>query len=90
MLLNRIVPGAAAGQTPSLDPGTIEKFLSELPEKALNMGLRIVLALVVFLLGVQVIKLIRRIVKSPWPGARWMWASSSLPIPFLRQCCISC
>jgi len=58
-----IVSGAAAEQLPRLDPGTIEKFLSGLPEKALNMGLRIVLALVVFLLGAQVIKLVRRIVK---------------------------
>ena len=63
MLLKIFVPKAAAGQTSQLDPGTIERFLSELPEKALNMGLRIVLALVVFLLGVQVIKLVRRIVK---------------------------
>lgn len=47
----------------SLDPGAVEKWLSGLPEKALHMGLRIVLALVVFLLGMQVIKLLRRILK---------------------------
>lgn len=47
----------------SLDPGAVEKWLSSLPEKALHMGLRIVLALVVFLLGMQVIKLLRRILK---------------------------
>ena len=29
----------------SLDPGAVEKWLSGLPEKALHMGLRIVLAL---------------------------------------------
>lgn len=63
MLLNTIVSGMSAEQTVQLDPGAVEKFLSELPEKALHMGLRIVLALVAFLLGVQVIKLIRRIVK---------------------------
>lgn len=63
MLLTTIVFGMMAGQTPQLDPGAIEKFLSELPERALHMGLRIVLALAAFLLGVQVIKLIRRIVK---------------------------
>ncbi len=47
----------------ALDPGAVEKWLSGLPEKALHMGLRIVLALVVFLLGMQVIKLLRRILK---------------------------
>lgn len=47
----------------SLDPGAVEKWLSGLPDKALHMGLRIVLALVVFLLGMQVIKLLRRILK---------------------------
>lgn len=63
MFLKIIVPGAAAGQSSQLDPGAIEKWLSGLPEKALNMGLRILLALAVFLLGMQVIKLVRRIVR---------------------------
>lgn len=63
MLLISIVFIMVAEQLPQLDPGAIEKFISGLPEKALHMGLRIVLALVAFLLGVQVIKLVRRIVK---------------------------
>ena len=63
MFVRVIVPRAATGQTSQLDPGAIEKFFSELPEKAMNLGLRIVLALVVFLLGVQVIKLVRKLVK---------------------------
>lgn len=63
MFFRVIVPRGATGQTSSLDPGTIEKFFSELPEKALNMGLRIALALVVFLVGMQVIKLVRKVVK---------------------------
>ncbi len=63
MFVRVIVPRAATGQTSQLDPGAIEKFFSELPEKAMNMGLRIVLALVVFLLGVQMIKLVRKLVK---------------------------
>ena len=63
MFVRVIVPRAATGQTSQLDPGAIEKFFSELPEKAMNMGLRIVLALVVFLLGVQVIRLVRKLVK---------------------------
>lgn len=53
----------ASQQTPVLDPNAIEQFISGLPEKALRMGLRVLLALVVFLLGVQLIKLARRIVR---------------------------
>lgn len=47
----------------NVDTGLLKKFLEELPEKALNIGIRIVLAVVVLVVGVQVIKLIRKIVK---------------------------
>lgn len=50
-------------QVTQIDPGTIEKFLSELPEKALHLGVRILLALLFFMVGVQIIKLVRRLVK---------------------------
>lgn len=46
-----------------LDPTVIEKFLEELPEKALHLGIRIALALVFFAIGMQFIKLLRRIIK---------------------------
>lgn len=46
-----------------IDPDAIEKFFQELPEKALHLGIRIALALVVFAIGVQCIKLLRRIIK---------------------------
>ena len=46
-----------------LDPTVIEKFLQDLPERALNLGVRIVLALVFFFIGVQFVKLLRRIIK---------------------------
>lgn len=57
------IVSSASQQTPVLDPNAIEQFISGLPEKALRMGLRVLLALVVFLLGVQLIKLVRRIVR---------------------------
>lgn len=44
-------------------PGVVEKFLSELPEKVLHLGVRVLLALLAFIIGVQLIKLIRKIVK---------------------------
>ena len=46
-----------------IDPTVIEKFLWDLPERALNLGIRIVMALIFFALGVQCIKLLRRIIK---------------------------
>lgn len=46
-----------------IEPGVIEKFLEELPEKALHLGIRVLLAIVFFFVGVQVIKLVRRILK---------------------------
>lgn len=44
-----------------INEGVIEAFLSDLPEKILNLGLRIVLAVIVLIVGMQVIKLIRKI-----------------------------
>lgn len=44
-------------------PGIIKQFLDELPSKALTLGIRIVLALLFFFLGVQIIKIIRKIVR---------------------------
>lgn len=46
-----------------IDMGLIQSYLQQLPDKALRFGARVLLALVVFLIGVQVIKLIRRIVR---------------------------
>lgn len=47
----------------TINEGVIETFLNELPVKIFNLGLRIVLAVIVLLMGIQVIKLIRRILK---------------------------
>lgn len=44
-------------------PGVVEKFFAELPEKALHLGVRVLLALLTFVIGVQLIKLIRKIVR---------------------------
>jgi len=45
------------------NPGAIEKIMKELPEKALGIGIRVLLALLFFLIGLQIIKLVRKIVK---------------------------
>lgn len=41
----------------------ISEFLSQIPGKALNLGLRILLAAVFFLIGIHLIKFIRRIIR---------------------------
>ncbi len=44
-------------------PGVVGRFFAELPEKALRLGARVLLALAAFLIGVQLIKLIRKILR---------------------------
>ncbi len=45
------------------EPGALKSFFQGLPEKALHLGGRVLLALLVFIIGVQLIRLIRKIVK---------------------------
>lgn len=46
-----------------VDTSVIAGYLQELPNKALHLGIRVLLAFVIFLIGLQLIKLVRRIVK---------------------------
>ena len=46
-----------------INEGAIRNFLDSLPEKALNLGIRILFAVIFFLIGVQLIKFVRRIVR---------------------------
>lgn len=46
-----------------LEPGVIKSFFMSLPEKALQLGIRVLLAVVFFLIGTQLIKLVRKIIK---------------------------
>ena len=46
-----------------IDIGIIQSYLQELPDKALRFGVRVLLALVFFVIGAQFIKLVRRIVR---------------------------
>lgn len=54
----------------TIQSGAVEKFFSELPGKALNFGVRVLLALLFFFIGIQVIKLIRKIVKKSMGKAK--------------------
>ncbi len=46
-----------------MDSGFFEEFLEQLPEKAFHLGLRVVLAGLAFLIGIQLIRILRRIIK---------------------------
>lgn len=46
-----------------IDIGLIEKFLQELPEKAWHLGTRVLLSIIFLIIGMQLIKIIRRIIK---------------------------
>ena len=47
----------------ALDLGLVQQFVYDLPEKALNLGIRIVYAMVVFFIGTQIINFVRRFIK---------------------------
>lgn len=45
------------------DYKVMEKFLRELPDKALKLGMRVILAIIVFVVGTQLIKIVRKIIR---------------------------
>ena len=47
----------------TIDPGVLQKYLQELPDKALRFGVKILLAVIVLIVGIQIIKLLRKIVR---------------------------
>lgn len=49
--------------TTELTESALKDFLSEVSESALHLGLRVVLAIFFFLIGIQLIKIIRKIIK---------------------------
>lgn len=53
-----------------INTGVIEKFLDQLPEKAFHLGLRVVLAALAFLIGVQLARLLRSMIKKALKRSR--------------------
>ena len=47
----------------NLKPGVIEVFLEELPSKALNLGVKVLLCVLLFLVGVKLINLFRKMLQ---------------------------
>ena len=55
--------GLNLNNSEGIDIGLIQAYMQELPDKALRFGVRVFLALVFLFIGIQMIKLIRRIVR---------------------------
>lgn len=55
--------GLAQIASEDIDVGLIQRYIQELPDKALRFSVRVLLALVFLLVGIQIIKLVRRIVR---------------------------
>lgn len=58
MLLNDIIEPDG-----DVNIGLLEAYLQQIPEKALQLGMKIILALIVFYVGMKLIKLFRKIMK---------------------------
>lgn len=54
----------------NITPGILERFLNELPEKAFRLGLRVVLAALFLLIGAQLIKLLRCVLRKTLKRSR--------------------
>ena len=61
--ITNIADNIVYGMTTMAQYDAIKSFWSSLPEKILNLGVRILLAVVFFLIGTQLIKLIRKILR---------------------------
>ncbi len=62
MMTDFYAASAAAMIESEVDLNAIEKFVEELPDKAIRFGVKVVFAILTLLIGVQVIRLIRKIV----------------------------
>ena len=61
--MKQLLAGLTLINSGEIDVGLIQKYIQELPDKALRFGVRVLLALIFFLIGIQIIKLVRRIVR---------------------------
>ncbi|MDD3205505.1 MAG: mechanosensitive ion channel [Lachnospiraceae bacterium] len=58
-----ITNGISEEVSRNIDVGVIQRFLQELPEKALQLGIRVLFAILFLTIGIQVIRIIRKILK---------------------------
>ena len=63
IIIKSTVLGAMQNMTTEMQYNAIKEFWGSLPEKVLNLSVRILFAVVFFLIGVQLIKLLRKIIR---------------------------
>lgn len=53
-----------------VDPGVIEQFLQELPDKALRLGVRVILCILALLIGTQLIRFVRHVLNKAFSKSK--------------------
>lgn len=61
--MNEQIAGLEQITQEEIDVGLIQAYLQQLPEKALRFGIRVLLAFVFFMIGTQIIRLVRKILR---------------------------
>lgn len=53
-----------------INPGLLSKYFEDFPNKAIRVGIRVALSLIVFIIGINLIKLVRKILKKSLQKAK--------------------
>lgn len=61
--MNEQIAGLEQITQEEIDVGLIQAYLQQLPERALHFGIRVLLAFVFFMIGTQIIRLVRKILR---------------------------
>lgn len=61
--MNEQIAGLEQITQEEIDVGLIQAYLQQLPEKALRFGIRVLLAFIFFMIGTQIIRLVRKILR---------------------------
>ena len=61
---------AAANPVDIVKAGLLKKYIEDLGPKALNVGIRIVIAIILFIVGLQLIKLVRKLISKAMEKAK--------------------
>lgn len=61
--MNEQIAGLEQITQEEIDVGLIQAYLQQLPERALRFGIRVLLAFVFFMIGTQIIRLVRKILR---------------------------
>lgn len=61
--MNEQIAGLEQITQEEIDVGLIQAYLQQLPERALHFGIRVLLAFIFFMIGTQIIRLVRKILR---------------------------